>query len=390
VDDSFIPFARSAISEAEIDEVVACLRSGWITTGPRVARFEQEFAAFVGARHALAVNSATAGLHLALEAVGVGPGDVVVTSPFTFTATAEVVRYFGAELAFADVDGATLNLDPARLAEALERNRGRVKAVVPVHYGGLACDMRAICALAAAHGVPLVEDAAHAIPTTFGGRPIGTFGFATVFSFYATKTLCTGEGGMVTTDDDAAAKRMKVMRLHGIDRDAWDRYTTKGAAWHYDVVAPGFKYNMTDVAAAMGIHQLARAESLRRRREAIAMRYFGAFAGLPLQLPARAAPGDVHSWHLFPIRLDLGRLTLDRAQFIERMRDAGVGTSVHFIPLHLMKYWRDRYGLSPGDFPVASAAYERIVSLPIYPDMTDAQVGRVIEAVRGILERHVR
>lgn len=390
MDEDFIPFARAAISDAEINEVVDCLRSGWVTTGPRTARFEKEFAEFVGARHALAVNSATAGLHLALDAAAVGPGDVVITTPFTFTATAEVVRYMGAEVAFADVEDETLNVDPARLQEALAQHRGKVKAVIPVHFGGLACDMRAIGELAMAHSTRLIEDAAHSLPTTFGGRLIGTFGFATVFSFYATKTLCTGEGGMVTTEDDEAAKRMKVMRLHGINRDAWDRYTAKGAAWHYDVIAPGFKYNMTDVAAAMGIHQLARAQELRRRRESIALRYLSALAGLPLRLPSQPRDGDLHAWHLFSIRLETARLRIDRAQFIEHMREAGIGTSVHFIPLHLMKYWRERYDLRPEHFPVATAAYERIVSLPIYPGMTDAQVERVVDAVRGILARHVR
>jgi dTDP-4-amino-4,6-dideoxygalactose transaminase len=388
--EEFIPFARSAISDAEIGEVVECLRSGWITTGPRTARFEKEFAEFLGARHALAVNSATSGMHLALDAAGVGPGDVVVTTPFTFTATAEVVRYMGADVAFADVDAATLNLDPQALGRALERHRGKVKVVLPVHFGGLACDMHAIGALAGAHGARIVEDAAHAFPTTWGGRLIGSFGWVTVFSFYATKTICTGEGGMVVTGDDEAARRMKVMRLHGINRDAWDRYTAKNAAWQYDVVAPGFKYNLTDVASAMGIHQLARAQELRRRRESIARRYDAGLAGLPLRLPAGAPAGEVHAWHLYTIRLDTARLDIDRARFIEEMRDAGVGTSVHFRPLHLMTYWREQYGLQPEDFPVATAAYERIVSLPIWPDMSDADVARVIGAVRGILARHAR
>lgn len=388
--EEFIPFARSAISDAEINEVVECLRSGWVTTGPRTARFEKEFAEFIGVKHALAVNSATAGLHLALEAAGVGPGDVVLTTPFTFTATAEVVRYMGAEVAFADVNAATLNLDSSELERALVRHRGKVKVILPVHYGGLACDMRAIGALADAHGARLVEDAAHAFPTTFEGKLIGSFGWVTAFSFYATKTICTGEGGMVVTADDDAARRMKVMRLHGINRDAWDRYTAKNASWQYDVIAPGFKYNLTDVASSMGIHQLARAEALRNQRESIARRYSTAFASLPLQLPAEAPAGDIHAWHLFPIRLETARLAIDRARFIEEMREAGIGTSVHFIPLHHMTYWRERYGLSPKDFPVASAAYEHIVSLPIYPGMTDGQVERVIDAVRAILVRHAR
>ncbi len=388
--DAFIPFARPSISDAEINEVVECMRSGWVTTGPRVARFEKEFAAFVGARHALAVNSATAGLHLALSATQAGPGDLVITSPFTFTASAEIVRYLGADVVFADIDPVTLNISPQQVEERLRSADAPVRAIIPVHFAGLACDMRALQQLAEKYSVKLIEDAAHAIPATYAGRMIGGFGFATVFSFYATKTICTGEGGMVVTDDDAAAQWIKLMRLHGINRDAWDRYTTKGAAWHYDVVAPGYKYNMTDMAAAMGIHQLAQAEAFRRRREAIAERYFGGLADLPLQLPPRAPGEDLHAWHLFVIQLQTERLTINRQQFIDLMTAAGIGTGVHFIPLHLQTYWRERYQLRPEDFPVAKHAYERVVSLPIYPGMSDTEVGRVVDAVRGILGRCVR
>ncbi len=366
------------------------MRSGWVTTGPRVARFEQEFAAYVGAKHALAVNSATAGLHLALGAAKVGTGDLVITSPYTFTASAEIVRYLGADVVFADVDPVTLNLSAERVEDRLQSANAPVRAIIPIHFAGLACDLAALQKVAAKYSVPLIEDAAHSIPATFDGRMIGGFGFATVFSFYATKTICTGEGGMVATDDDAAAKWIKLMRLHGIDRDAWDRYTTKGAAWHYDVVAPGYKYNMTDMAAAMGIHQLAKAETYRLRREAIAERYFGGLAGLPVQLPARAPGRDRHAWHLFVIRLRAEQLTINRQQFIDKMTAAGIGTGVHFIPLHLQTYWRERYRLQPEDFPVAKDAYERAVSLPIYPGMSDAEVDRVIYATREILEKHVR
>ena len=284
----FIPFARPSIGEAEIDEVSACLRSGWVTTGPMTRRFEAEFAAHVGARHALAVNSATAGLHLVLEAMGVGPGDRVAVPVHTFTASAEVVRYLGADPLFIDVEADTLNLDARCLEKALERN-GPVKAIMPVHFAGQACDMEAISDVAHRHGAPLVEDAAHAFPATSAGRMIGTIGKATVFSFYATKTITTGEGGMVVTDDDALAERIKVMRLHGISRDVFDRYTSDKPSWYYEVIAPGFKYNMTDVAAAIGVHQLERAEEFRSRREAIARAYDAAFRGLAGG-PAGSAP----------------------------------------------------------------------------------------------------
>ncbi|RMH61537.1 MAG: DegT/DnrJ/EryC1/StrS aminotransferase family protein, partial [Zetaproteobacteria bacterium] len=389
----FIPFARPCIGEDEIQEVVDALRSGWVTTGPKVAAFEKAFAETVGAKYALAVNSATAGLHLALEAVGVGAGDLVLTTPYTFTATAEVIRYLGADPVFVDIDPDTLNIDVEQAQatlDQLEREGKRAKALMPVHFAGLGCDMRAILHMAERFGVQVVEDAAHAFPTIVDGRMVGSIGRATVFSFYATKTICTGEGGMVTTDDEALVARMKTMRLHGINRDIWDRYTANKPSWYYEVVAPGFKYNMTDMAAALGIHQLRKGEVFRQRREAIALRYQQAFANLPVRLPAMPKKGDSHAWHLYVLRLRKEALSISRDAFIEKMCEHRIGTSVHFIPLHMHPYWRDRYGFAPDDFPQAKRAYEEAVSLPIYPAMTDEEVERVIEAVRAIVERYAR
>ena len=386
-DSDFLPFALPDIGEQEIEEVCDSMRSGWLTTGPKVKQFEAAFADFISAKHALAVNSATSGLHLALEAIGIGPGDQVLTSTHTFTATAEVVRYLGADPVFVDIDEETLNMDVTAVEAALSRG-AKVKAIMPVHMAGQACDMTALCRLAKDAGIRIIEDAAHALPTTFNGKRIGTIGDATVFSFYATKTLATGEGGMITTDDDEVASRIRTMRLHGISRDVFDRYQSDKPSWYYEIVAPGFKYNMPDTAAAMGIHQLARLYEMSDRRREIANRYFDDLSDLPLDLPVPINTDDEHAWHLFIIRLALGRLDIDRNRFIELMAERGIGTSVHFIPLHLQPYWRDRYKLAPGDFPVATATYERLVSLPIYSKMTDEDVERVIAAVCDILTAH--
>ena len=363
--------------------MIAVLRSGWLTTGPVTARFEEAFARATAMPHALALNSATAGLHLALEALGVGPGMQVLTTPYTFTATAEVIRYLGADPLFVDIDPATLNIDPALVADAVERQPG-VKALLPVHFAGLACDMGHLMETARRHGLKVVEDAAHALPTTCGGRMVGTFGDLTVYSFYVTKTIATGEGGMVVTADPAYAERIRTMRLHGISRDVFDRYSSTVPSWYYEVVAPGFKYNMTDVAAAIGIHQLRRAWQFQQRRAEMAGRYDEAFRSLPVLPPPRPGGGDTHAWHLYVIRIrDDARIARDL--FIERMAEKGIGCSVHFIPLHIQPYWRDRYGFKSGDFPNALRAYERAVSLPIYPKMTAGDQERVIEAVKDIL-----
>lgn len=386
----FLPFAKPCIGEEEIQEVADTMRSGWLTTGAQTKRFESSFAEFVGASHALSTNSATAGLHLSLDAVGVGPGDKVITVPYTFTATAEVVRYLGADPCFVDIDATTLNIDVAAVEQALGRTPN-VKAILPVHFAGLACDMKQLKELGRLHSVPIVEDAAHALPTTCNGEMIGSQGDITVFSFYATKTVTTGEGGMVTTDNSDWAERIRTMRLHGISRDVFDRYRSELPSWYYEVVAPGFKYNMTDIAASIGIHQLNKAEAFRSRREEIADCYFSAFEDLPLRLPARARPGDKHAWHLYVIQLDDSRLTISRDDFIERLSsEFKIGTSVHFIPLHIQPYWRDRYQLSPEDFPVSLSAYEHAISLPIYPSMTDAHTQRVVDAVKTLCRQFRR
>ena len=380
----FLPFALPEIGDDEIAEVVDTLKSGWVTTGPKAKRFEDDFSAFLGdpSLQSMAVNSATAGLHLALEALGIGPGDEVITTTHTFTATAEVVRYLGADVVLVDIDPATLCIDPAAVEAAITP---RTKAIVPVHYAGLAADMPALLGIAKTHGLKVVEDAAHALPTTCGGALIGTLpSDVTVFSFYANKTITTGEGGMVVTRDPELAKRIKVMRLHGMSKDAFDRFTAKVPSWYYEIVAPGFKYNLTDIAAALGIHQLKRARDFQMRRERLAVAYDVAFAGLPVITPPHAAPGGQHAWHLYVVRLS-DDAKIGRDALIERLFAAGIGCSVHYIPLHLQPYWRDRYGLRPEQFPHSQHAYERMLSLPLYTRMTDADVQRVASAVRRAL-----
>lgn len=380
---NFLPFALPEIGEEEIAEVVDALRSGWLTTGPKTARFEADFASFVGGEvQALAVNSATAGLHLALEACGVSAGDEVITTTYTFTATAEVIRYLGAHPVLVDIDPRTFNLDPAQIERAITP---RTKAIIPVHFAGLACAMEEILAIARKHNLRVIEDAAHALPTVYRGKLVGALeSDATVYSFYATKTITTGEGGMIVMRDAELARRCRVMRLHGISRDVFDRYTSTKPAWHYEVVAPGFKYNLTDLAAAVGIHQLKKVWQFQARRQALAESYTAAFANLPVILPP-AAPGDyVHAWHLYVIRLR-DDAPISRDEFIRQMAERGIGCSVHFIPLHLHPYWRDTYQLTPAAFPCAQAAYERAVSLPLYTRMTAEDQQRVIETVSELL-----
>ena len=380
----FLPFALPEIDEDEINEVLDSLRSGWLTTGPKTKRFEDDFAEFVGhGVEAIAVNSATSGLHLALEAVGIGPGDEVITTPYTFTATAEVVRYLGADPVFADIDPATFNIDPAGIEAVITP---KTRAVIPVHFAGLTCDMTAIANIAKKHGLKIVEDAAHALPAKHKGTLVGALeSDATVFSFYATKTITTGEGGMVVTRNPEIAERCRTMRLHGISRDAYDRYTSSKPSWHYEVVAPGFKYNMTDMAASLGIHQLKKAWRFQRRRAEMAARYDEALRDLPLRLPPKTRAGDSHAWHLYVIRLT-DDTPVNRDRFIELMAEKGIGCSVHFIPLHIHPYWRDRYFLKPEDFPNALRIYERSVSLPLYTRMTDHDQQRVVNAVKEILQ----
>ena len=379
----FIPFARPDIGEAEIEAVARTLRSGWVTTGPETKAFESEFAAYLGGGvQAIAVNSATAGLHLALEAIGIGPGDEVIAPTLTFTATVEVARYLGADAKLVDVDPVTLNIDPACIEAAITP---RTRAILPVHYGGLACDMAAIFDIARRHGLQVVEDAAHALPTTSQGTLVGQLpSAAAVFSFYANKTMTTGEGGMVVTRNERLAQRMRVMRLHGISRDAFDRFSSRTPAWYYEIVAPGFKYNLTDTAAALGRVQLQRLPAFLARRRQLAARYLAELRDLPLVLPADAPAGETHAWHLFVLRVaDAARVTRD--EVIQRLSDAGIGTSVHYVPLHRQPYWRDRYGLTPEQFPVAEAAYQRMFSIPLFTAMSDDEQARVIGALRAAL-----
>lgn len=395
--DTFLPFALPDIGEEEIRAVEACLRSGWVTTGPVTRRFETAFRDYLGAEvEAIAVNSATAGLHLALEAAGIGPGDEVIVPTLTFTASAEVVRYLGARPVFVDSAPHTLNLDPAAVAAAIT---ARTRAIIPVHFGGMAADMDIIGRLARRHGLRVIEDAAHAFPTRHHGRLVGTLDSdVTVFSFYANKTMTTGEGGMVVTRDPRLAERIRCMRLHGISRDAFDRYVSRTPSWHYEVVAAGFKYNLTDIASAIGIEQLRKIDRFQQRRTELARRYDEALADLPLVLPARPAPGSgsTHAWHLYVVRLDHAARSTDgvpragadrigRDALIARLAERGIGTSVHFIPLHRQPYWRDSCGLRATDFPVAEAAFEAMLTLPLYTRMSDADQERVIAALHELL-----
>lgn len=383
---SFLPFSLPDIGEEEISEVVDSLRSGWLTSGPKTKLFEQKFADFIGnGVEAVAVSSATAGLHLALEACGIGVGDEVITSPYTFTSTAEVIRYLGAHPVFVDIDPVTLNIDPNKIETAIT---SRTKAIIPVHFAGLTCDYDSILHLANKYGLKVIEDAAHALPATWKGTLVGAFeSDATVYSFYATKTLATGEGGMVVTRNPEIAKRCCIMRLHGISRDVFDRYTSTKPSWYYEIIAPGYKYNMTDLAASIGIHQLEKIWSFQQKRAQMANIYNRELASLPLVLPPKAPDGEIHAWHLYVIRLD-SSLSISRRQFIKMMAEKGIGCSVHFIPLHLHPYWRDTYNLKPQDYPNAKEAYKQAVSLPLYTRMTKLDQKRVINAVKDIFEEH--
>ena len=390
-----VPFHRPAIGPAEEREVIDTLRSGWITTGPKTKKFEQEFAAYVGARNALAVAHCTGALHLALFALGIGPGDEVITTPFTFTATAEVMGYLGARPVFVDIEPDTFNIDPAKIEQALASGMHRnVRALMPVHFAGQACDMDRICAIARRHNLKIVEDAAHAVGSArmMDGRgmvKIGTIGDLSCFSFYATKNITSAEGGMITTEDDALAAKIAVASLHGMDRDAWKRYDSSGS-WFYEIHDTGFKYNLSDVHSAIGIAQLRRVEELTRRRQSIARAYNEAFANDPaLQVPITEA-GVEHAWHLYVMRLRPAALKVNRNQFVDLLRARGVGTSVHCIPLNTMDFYQQRYGYRTGDFPVAEDVYSRCFSLPIFPAMSDEDIAWVIESVRALAKENRR
>jgi len=383
---TFLSFALPHITQAEVDEVIDTLRSGWLSTGPKTKRFEREFAEAVGAPYAIAVNSATAALHLALDALGIGLGDEVIVPVYTFTSTAAVVEHCHARPVFVDVDPVTCNIDPTQLEAAITPC---TRAVMVVHIAGLPAEMDATLAIAHAHGIPVIEDAAHAFPAKYRGRMVGTIGDLTAFSFYATKTLATGEGGMLTTANAEYAQRAAIMALHGISRDAWKRYSAEGS-WFYEVLEPGYKYNMPDIAAALGLHQLARREWLLERRRAIAMRYHEAFSQMPELEPPPNPTHVEHAWHLYMLRLRPERLSITRDDCIRALTEAKIGTSVHFIPLHLHPYYRTTYHLAPQDFPNALDSYAREISLPIYPGMTDDDVADAIAAVEGIVRQNRR
>ncbi|MDR2068986.1 MAG: DegT/DnrJ/EryC1/StrS family aminotransferase [Spirochaetaceae bacterium] len=418
----YIPFARPHVGKEEEEAVLRVLRSGWLTTGMEALTFEKEFAAFLDGPEAksadstrapglpplqaLAVNSATSGLHLALEACGTGPGDLVLLPSYTFTATAEAARYLGAEPVFVDVSPDSFHMDPAALEKTLSRldaglpaypqrggrgPRGKVSAVVPVHYGGLPCDMKRIMEIAQGRGFRVIEDAAHSFPSRIPGAPAetgtapldafaGTLGDAGVFSFYATKTITTGEGGMVVSRDQTLAKRISIMRSHGIDRAVWNRYTDKKASWYYEVVEAGFKYNIPDILAALGRVQLKKALFLLKKREDIARRYDEAFGGDGRFFLPPTGTGDAR--HLYPLRLNMEELSLTREDFIEKLQEQGIGVSVHFIPLHIMPYYQRRYALEAEDFPESVKSFTGVISLPIWPGMEEKQVERVIRAVK--------
>jgi dTDP-4-amino-4,6-dideoxygalactose transaminase len=376
-----VPFAPPSIGPDEIAEVVATLESGWLSTGPRVAEFERAFAEYVGARYALAVNSCTAALHLSLIATGIGNGDEVITTPLTFCATANVVIHAGATPVFADIDPVSHNLDPAAVQAALTP---RTRVLMPVHYAGFPADMAAFQRIAEVRGLRLVEDAAHCVEGVADGNKVGSIGDFTCFSFYATKNLTTGEGGMVTTNDLTAATLMRAASLHGMSRDAWTRYAPNGNA-HYDVVMPGFKYNMMDIQAAIGLHQLARLHRMHQRRATICARYDAGLTNLPLRLPAQPGEGSVHARHLYPVLLDETAAGISRDEFSNRLRDRGISTSIHFRPVHLHPYYQERFGFTRGMFPVAESVYDSTLSLPLSAAMENASVERVIEACHDVL-----
>jgi len=397
---SFLPFALPSVGEEEIAEVADSLRSGWVTTGPKTKQFEDQFREYVGATHAIAVSSCTAGLHVALTALGVGPGDEVIVPTLTFCATANVVVHLGGRPVLVDI-GNDFNVTPKSLERAITP---RTKAIMPVHYGGQACELQAIYQIAARHKLAVVEDAAHAVGASYHGHKIGSdalpqstqpdsvsasgFRRATVFSFYATKNMTTGEGGMITTSDDELAERMRLLTLHGMSKDAWKRYSSAGS-WFYEVVMPGYKNNMTDIQASLGIHQLRKLDGFIEARQRYTRLYDTAFARLPAIERPLIHPDRDHIYHLYVIRLCLERLRLDRSQFIEALRARNIGSSVHFIPVHLHPYYRQAFGYKPGDLPTAENIYAQILSLPLFPRMTEGDVEDVIQAVETIIgENH--
>lgn len=386
MNNNFIPFHKPYVTEEEINEVIDTIRSGWWTTGPKTIKFEKEFNSFIGSKYSVSTNSWTAAAHLALEAIGLQKGDEVIIPAITFTATAEIICYFGAKPVIVDVEESTFNIDPIEIERAVTK---KTKAIIPVHYGGQPCDMDEISEIANKHHLKVIEDAAHAIPASYKGKKIGTISDVTCFSFYATKTLATGEGGMLCTNDQAIADRSSIMRLHGINSDAWKRYTSEGS-WFYEVVAPGFKYNFTDIQAALGLAQLKKIDFLWKCRKEINDQYNKGFVSNELIKTYIVKEDRESAYHLYPILLDLERLTINRSQFIDELKGLGIGSSVHFIPLYRHPYYRDTFKLEVKDFPISEKIYPRLMTLPIWPGMKHEDINRVIDGVDFIMRKFKR
>jgi dTDP-4-amino-4,6-dideoxygalactose transaminase len=383
-DRDFIPFHRALIGDDDINAVIETLKTGWITTGPKVKEFEAAFAEKLGVKHAVAVSSCTAAMHLAVASLGLKPGDEVITTPYTFVATGEAIMYQGAKPVFVDVQPGDANIDPERIEAAVT---DKTVGIMPVHIAGIPAAMDDIMKIAQLHDFWVVEDCAHSVETVYKGRPSGTIGNAGAFSFYATKNITTAEGGMVITDDEDLADRIRHRSLHGMSRDAWKRYTSTGS-WYYEITTQGYKYNLPDVLATLGLAQFRHIDEWHRIRTSNAARMSEAFTDHPALITPEAADDTAVAWHLYPLRLKLDRLSIDRAQFIEELRARGVGSSVHFIPLHLHPLFQERFGYAAGQFPVAEAFYEAEVSLPLYPDLSDDEVSRIIETVIGIADEY--
>ena len=382
----FLVFGNPQIEEDEIKEVVDCLRSGWISTGPRVAQFEEQFKQYIGSKHALALNSCTAGLHLSMIVAGLKPGDEVITTPMTFAATANAILHTGASPVFVDIELSSMTIDPGLIEEKLSP---KTKAILPVHLCGRPCNMDRIMGIAKNHNLLVIEDAAHAIEAQYQGKKIGTIGDMAVFSFYVTKNLVTGEGGMVTTDNDEYAEKIQTYGLHGMSKGAWRRYSDEGFK-HYQIIFPGFKYNMMDLQAALGIHQLKRLEAGLARREELWKRYDEAFKDLPLVTPAPPEDNTRHARHLYTILVKLEDVKADRDTIQQALHEENIGTGIHYISLHLHEYYRERYGFKPDDFPKALYVSERTISLPLSTKLTDDDVQDVIDAVRKVMDRYSR
>ncbi len=382
----FLQFARPDLTDAEIDAVVESLRSGWLTYGPRSQAFEEAFRKAAGSEHAVAVTSCTAALHLALIAAGIGPGDEVITTPLTFAATANVIVHAGATPVLADIAADDMEIDPAAVARKIT---ARTRAILPVHYAGQPCRMDELLAVARPNGIRVIEDAAHAAGATYKGRPAGALGDAAAFSFYAIKNMTTGEGGMLTTNDAELADKVRVLRAHGLSADAWKRYSATGTAT-YDVTLPGFNYRLTDFQAALGLVQLGRLEAMNAERTALAERYNRGLAPVEAVETPFIRPEVKTNWHLYPLRLRLERLTISRDEFVQALKERGIQTSLHYMPLHYYTYYREGFGFQRGDYPVAEETYERLISLPLYPTMTEADVDRVVAAVEAIGGEHRR